>query len=143
LPVLIIATCEIALVIGAGAVYNELMPWIITATAAALLVVVALWIVWTSRDLPFDSAGWHAVQQRDSWRLRMAHRLVKKKTLLGKTASEVVSMLGEPSDAPWFQFSNWDLTFDLFACTFTFDSLALAVRLDEQGLVKECQIVSE
>ena len=95
------------------------------------------------KHVAFDSARWHAPKQRSSWRLRMANWLVKKKFLLGKTRNEVVSILGAPSDAPWFKFSDWDLAFDLFECTFALQSLALAIRFDEQGLVTECQVVSE
>jgi hypothetical protein len=119
---------------------NQLVPWVILATGIALAVVLGLW---AARDLAFDSARWHALKQRRSWRLRMAHWLVKKKFLLGKTRSEVVSILGAPSDAPWFQFSNWDFAFDLFECTVLLQSLILVIRFDEQGLATECQVVSE
>jgi hypothetical protein len=119
---------------------NELVPWVITATGFVLAVLGGLW---ATRDLPFDPARWHALKHRSSWRLRMANWIVKKNLLLGKTRNEVVSFLGEPSDAPWFKFSDWDLAFDLFECTFAFQSLALAVRFDERGLVRECRVVSE
>jgi hypothetical protein len=118
---------------------NQLVAWVILTTGVALAVVLGLW---GTRDLAFDSARWNAPKQRSSWRLRMANWLVKKEFLLGKTRNEVVSILGAPSDAPWFNFSNWDLAFDLFECTLTLQSLALAIRFDEQGLVTECQVVS-
>jgi hypothetical protein len=118
--------------------------WATFLIFAIVAAVTTAWVLWTSRDLPFDHARWHAPleKQRSQWRLRMASWIVKKSYLLGKTRGEVLSELGSPAEAIWLQFSDWELTFDLYATTFYFDSLALAVNFDGEGRVKECGIVA-
>ena len=115
---------------------NELAPALIAATFVAIAVA---WIIWSIRDLPFDEVRWRT---KSSQRLRMANWIVKRKYLLSKSRSEVMNLLGPPSEAPWFKFSNWDLVFDLHDVTFNFDSLGLAVKFDNDGFVAECAVVA-
>ena len=118
---------------------TNLTPALIAAFAVAIAIA---WTVWSIRDLPFDAARWHPTpsKQSPSRRLRMAHWMVKRKYLFGKTEAELVNLLGPPSDAPWFKFSNWDLAFDLDDVTFYLDSLALVVKFDRDGRVAECGV---
>jgi hypothetical protein len=118
----------------------QLLPWVI---GMATVVLTVVWGLWSTRDLAFNAARWQAAEPGKSSRLPMARWLAKKQFLRGKTRDEVLSLLGAPSDAPWSQFSNWDFTFDLHECTFALQSLALALRFDEQGRVTDCQIVGE
>ncbi|HEV7999823.1 MAG TPA: hypothetical protein VGP63_08090 [Planctomycetaceae bacterium] len=115
---------------------NVLAPVLI----AAIFVAIAIaWIVWSVRDLPFDSVRWRT---KPSQRLCMAHWMVKREYLLGKSRSEVMNLLGPPSEAPWFKPSDWDLVFDLCEVTFYLDSLGLAVKFDNDEFVAACAVVA-
>jgi hypothetical protein len=109
----------------------------------ALAAFGFLWAFWSARDRPFDVARWNAPREkreREQRRLPMARWLVKKSTLLGKTRSEVVDMLGPPSDSFWFKDSDWEC-FDVYECSFHLDFLALGIKCDEKDVVIESAIV--
>jgi hypothetical protein len=113
----------------------------------AILVALSLgWFVWRLRNpgRAFDPVAWHdAVQVRQGARLEMADRLVSQGTLRGKTRSEVVKLLGVPSDEGYFR--QWDLVYWLGPERdyFSIDSEWLVLRLGRDGRVTEYRIVRD
>jgi hypothetical protein len=86
----------------------------------------------------FDRNAWHdPVLYEQGVRLAMADRFVARGTLIGKARSEVVAMLGEPSDEGFFK--EWDLVYCLGTerAFFAIDSEWLVLRLDSTGRVVE------
>jgi hypothetical protein len=73
----------------------------------------------------------------------MADRLVARRTLLGKTRSEVVELLGEPPQTGYFK--QWDLVYclGLERGFIRIDSEWLVVRLDQNSRVEANQIVTD
>jgi hypothetical protein len=102
--------------------------------------------VWSFRPIgqPFDPVAWQdPVRVKQGVRLAMADRLVAKGTMLGKTRSQVVRSLGEPSGEGYFK--DWDLVYWLgpergFICI---DSEWLVLRLGGNGQVVESRIVRD
>jgi hypothetical protein len=123
------------------AISSGLIFWPALAAALALAVV---WIYWSKRNIPFDTARWNAapeIQKRKQWRLRMAGWLVKRNILLGKTRGQVADMLGPPSDSFWFEHLDWEC-YDLYECSFfSLNFLALGIRYDDKGVVIEAAFV--
>ncbi len=109
------------------------------------LAFVALLIarhIWFAR--PFDGAQWHnpaLVQQ--GVRLKMADRLIARRTLIGKSRADVEAILGLPTTTDYF--NDWDLVYWLGPerSFFSIDSEWLVLRLDDQGIVVENRIVRD
>ena len=92
-------------------------------------------------SLPFDRVAWQDHHRKADVRLRMADWLVAQHALDGKSRSEVISMLGSPSPAPFWP--DWDLAYDLGEVGFGLDYDGLVMRLGQDGRVSEVRIVQQ
>ena len=105
----------------------------LAALGAAFLVGMRL----TSGPIPFDRARWDAPSSdwQDTTRHRMADGLIESRTLIGLSRTEIVKLLGEPSQSPYFQ-PEWDLEYVLGIERGFFiriDSEHLVIRLSSGG----------
>jgi hypothetical protein len=95
-----------------------------------------------TRPLPFDRAVWSADAEGtdDFRRHRMADWLVKRRSLLGLSRTEVVSMLGEPTRTSHFR--GYDLVYVLGneRGWMSIDSEWLLIRLDGTGRVLTAEL---
>jgi hypothetical protein len=92
----------------------------------------------------FDSAAWKdETKVQQGRRLQLADSLIKQGTLHNKTRTEVIALLGEPSQTNYFR--NWDLVYWLGSerAFISIDSEWLVVRLDANGRVAEYRIISD
>jgi hypothetical protein len=116
---------------------------IVTVWGSVVLTVL-LWYWTTSREQLFDSIRWQEESHvKQGARLGMADSLVAHRTLLGKTRSEVVELLGEPPPTEYFR--DWDLVYWLGPERgfISIDSEWLVLRLAEDGRVQENRIVRD
>ena len=93
----------------------------------------------------FDAEQWqvNASQRGTKVRLAMADRIVARKTLKGKTRTQVTDMLGKPPTTDYF--SDWDLVYWLGPERgfLGIDSEWLVVKLDRNGIVDDYKIVRD
>jgi hypothetical protein len=117
---------------------------------AAVSVVVALIVGSVALRTLFPGRAFNPVAWRDEAlveqgvRLSMADRLVARDALLGKTRSEVVKLLGEPT-VPGGAVGVWDLEY-LLGLHRGFPGIGyecLVMRLGADGRVCECRIVHD
>jgi hypothetical protein len=117
--------------------------WLAVAfVVLTVTVLVAKWFWFPGRS--FDAVAWNdQTQVREGVRLKMADRLLARRTLIGRTRAEVVELLGEPS--PTAYFAEWDLVYWLGPERgyFSIDSEWLVVRLGEDGRVADNRIVRD
>jgi hypothetical protein len=110
----------------------------------ALASGLTLGWVWFSVSR-FDPVKWEDESQvQKGVRLRMADGLIARQTLLGKTRTEVVDLLGEPPSTGYF--SSWDMVYWLGterAGYMSIDSEWLVLRLDDEGRVTENRILND
>ena len=102
-----------------------------------LTVTSAMYKDWKSR-LPFDSLVWKESLIKESdepVRLRMIDDLLRKRTLVGISRSEVISLLGTPPLTEYFRY--YDLVYWLGPerRLFGIDSEWLAVKFDGENRV--------
>ena len=98
--------------------------------------------------LPFVRSWWQAGD--DSWgdplhkRHRIADGLLLTGALVGKSRTEIVAMLGEPTETNYFS-EEWSLVYMLGSerGLFSIDSEWLAMRLDITGAVTQAAIVKD
>lgn len=100
---------------------------------------------WKTRPLPFDRAVWNGESEGmdDYRRHRMADSLVQERSLIGMSRSEVVSMLGEPTQTSHFR--EYDLVYVLGdeRGWISIDSEWLLMRLDSAGRVSATEIARD
>lgn len=92
----------------------------------------------------FDRQAWLDDDQgAQGARLKMADRMIARRTLLGRTQAEVVAMLGEPKANGYL--ADWDLAYRLGPERgfISIDSEWLALRLDDQQRIIEARIVRD
>jgi hypothetical protein len=114
--------------------------------ATALVTLCLAWFGWRLRsaERAFDPIAWQdPVQVKQGARLRGADHLLSRGTLRGKARSEVVKLLGEPSDEGYFR--DWDLVYWLGPERgyMSIDSEWLVVRLGRDDRVVEYRIVRD
>jgi YD repeat-containing protein len=100
----------------------------------------------SSSPIPFDPLAWQdrrKASSREAVRIRMVNNLLSRYELKGLSREEVVRLLGEPDDTA--SFREWDMVYWLGPERgfISIDSEWLVLRLDEQGRVTECRIVSD
>jgi hypothetical protein len=113
---------------------------------AALVTLSLGWFGWRLRNAEqaFDPIEWQdPLKVKQGARLGMADHLLAQGTLRGKARSEVVKLLGEPSDEGYFR--DWDLVYWLGPERgfMSIDSEWLVVRLGRDGRVAEYRIVRD
>ncbi len=126
-----------------------MLPRMSTRPCAIAIGLLALCLVgraFYSRETarPFDPAAWQdPVRMEQGVRLAMADRLVVRRTLIGKTRTEVVTLLGKPSDEGYFR--DWDLVYWLGPERgyMSIDSEWLVVRIGPEDKAVECRIVRD
>ncbi len=93
----------------------------------------------------FDAERWQENKSHlgTKVRLGMADRIVARKTLKGKTRTQVTDMLGKPPTTDYF--SDWDLVYWLGPERgfLGIDSEWLVVKLDRNGIVDDYKIVRD
>ncbi|MBD2096142.1 hypothetical protein H6F90_13445 [Trichocoleus sp. FACHB-591] len=94
----------------------------------------------------FESADWQERSQSHSpaaVRGCMVDDLLKRHTLVGKSRSEVIALLGQPDTTDYFQ--DCDLVYWLGPeqGLMSIDSEWLIIRLDAQGRVSNHQLVTD
>ena len=117
--------------------------WRRFAFASIALVVAAFSAFWF-QGKPFDRSFWNdELKMRDGIRLKMADRLVARRTLHGKTKEEVLALLGVPPETGYFK--EWSLVYWLGPQRgfLSIDSEWLVMRIGSNGRVSEVKIVTE
>jgi len=106
--------------------------------ALLLLAGCVTWLV--SHRKSFDPAVWRNRATSDSVRLQMADDLVRNHKLKGLTKVEVVTLLGQPPQTPYFK--AYDLVYYLGPERgfMSIDSEWLIVKLGADGRVAEAKI---
>ncbi len=134
-PLLIIAIC---LTLGpAGAVLAYLL-------LVALLDRVILSVDF--RPIPFDSEVWKATPTEFSWdsvRLRMVDDLRATRPLVGQHQDDIVALIGEPDDTPYFREYAMVYHLGQERHPFGIDSEWLVIQLDDQMTSNECLVVTD
>jgi hypothetical protein len=97
-------------------------------------------------SLCFDSAKWKAIQSElthSSVRLRMADDFLNTQQPVGKSRAEIVGLLGEPDDTPYFR--NFDMVYHLgLERNFmAIDSEWLVMSVNEKGVVTEARLMRD
>lgn len=84
--------------------------WLVLISGCVVAYIpFAFWRLWFI-GLPFDPVAWREdARPQAGIRLGMADRLIARGSLLGKTRSEVIEQLGEPSQDGYFR--DWDLVY--------------------------------
>jgi|SRR5215831_15591816 len=119
--------------------------WLLVVTLGTLAIVAGLTACWVW--LPgqaFDPVAWRDESQvQQGVRLGLADRLIARRTLLGKTRTEVVELLGEPP--PTAYFADWDMVYWLGPERgfISIDSEWLVLRLGEDRRVVDNRIVRD
>ena len=131
---------------------KHLIP-VLACTGLVLLLVLGtpafidLWILRVPFDpVPFDSQTWKQTPSEfslQSVRLRMANDLVSTHLRDGMTREEVVGMLGEPDETPYF--AEYDMVYHLGQerHPFGIDSEWLVIRLDANRQAAEILLVTD
>lgn len=93
-----------------------------------------------SQAVKFESSSWkEAASKRDSGnvRARMVDDLVKSHQLIGKSRSDLISLLGEPNNPAPFKSAGWNMVYWLGQenSLFPIDSVWLVFRIDDDGKV--------
>ena len=94
----------------------------------------------------FNSSAWQdsaRVFSQDPVRIRMVGDLLKRHSLDEMTRAEVVALLGEPDDTPYFR--DWDMVYWLGPerGLISIDSEWLVLRLDEHQQVVGHRVVTD
>lgn len=111
---------------------------------ASMAVVLGAIAALKPRHVHFDTVAWRAGErQPEREREEMADDLVARGTILGKTRTEVVGLLGEPPPTNFFQ--SFDLVYRLgmergFVSV---DSEWLVVKFGPDGRAMVCKIVRD
>jgi hypothetical protein len=114
--------------------------------AVAIMASVCGWVEWHRRypGRAFDAVAWKdPVQVARGVRGPTADRLVAWKSLLGKTRSQVVQLLGEPVEAK--AFPEWDSVYFVGPERgfISIDDEWLGLRFGPDGRVVKCQLTTD
>ena len=110
------------------------------------LVIVSQLLGPKVAPLPFESAGWRAAPRDDGThnavRLRMADSFLADQRPVGKSRREIVALLGEPDDTPFFP--QYDMAYYLGPARspMPIDSEWLVFTLAD-GVVTEAKLVTD
>lgn len=117
------------------------MKRVILGAVIALIVTGGVYVWFTSRPIPLDQAQWRAVVvgSPDDTRSRMAAWLVRQGELIGKSKSDVVSLLGPPTDTD--KFREYDLVY--WVGRFGIDSEWLVLKMGPSGTVAVAKVVAD
>jgi outer membrane protein assembly factor BamE (lipoprotein component of BamABCDE complex) len=116
-------------------------------TATGVMLVLSVTYAFMTDYLPlkfFNSDDWKKVERSDdNTRLQMVESLMISGRLDGKTQSEVISLLGTPSDTDYF--SDWDLVYwlGLERGMISIDSEWLVIRFGRSGRVAAYRVVRD
>lgn len=93
---------------------------------------------------PFDSDRWKRVERVDDQaRIQMIEHLMWSKKLDGLSRSELVALLGPPSDAGYFRDRDYVYRLGDERGLFSIDSEWLVVDVDAGGRVSQYEIVRD
>ena len=115
----------------------------------AIAVLAGSILYWTAADapLPFVASWWEAGGK--DWaeplhrRQRIADWLILSHRLIGNSRATVVGLLGEPPPTEYFK--QWDMVYWLGPerSFISIDSEWLVLRLNDQGIVLQAEIVGD
>lgn len=93
----------------------------------------------TAKEKPFDAALWEQ-SPHETTRLHMADDLVRSRLLIGRSRTEVLQLLGTPTNTDKWQ--DWDMIYVLgpCRCLFPIDNEWLVLRLEDDR-VTDAQVV--
>ncbi len=121
-----------------------LLALLLATVAPALLGRMLLSV--DSRPIPFDSEVWMATPSEfslDSVRLRMVDDLLATRPLVGRHRDEIVALIGEPDDTPYFR--KYPMVYHLGQerHPFGIDSEWLVIQLNDHGIATESLVVTD
>jgi hypothetical protein len=126
---------------------------ILTAVGAlafvALSVAVVIRLGTGTHDfypVAFESGAWRANPSQfshESIRLRMADDFLATQAPVGKSRDQIVALLGEPDETPYFRDYGMVYHLGQERGFFAIDSEWLVFRVDDQGQVGEALIVRD
>lgn len=123
--------------IGAVILFFTSPFWLMAASAA--------FDDWSNRR-PFDSPVWKESllkSSTDPVRLRMIDDLLKKKTLVNMSRSDIVLLLGTPPKTDYFREYQFVYLLGPERSIFGLDSEWLAIRFDSEDRVSAARVVSD
>jgi hypothetical protein len=114
--------------------------WFLGATTSIVFSIVAPYIfllvlIWPSSPKPFDPHRWKA---EPTERTAMVDDLIKRRILDSLTKSDVIELLGEPTETSYFKETGRDLTYHLGSerHPFAVDSEWLLIWLKENKVTR-------
>ncbi len=123
----------------------------IASTVIATCLALAGWVFFGENvreylaRQPFDPVAWQQAlhNQTDPVRIRMVDDLLRRHQFRGMTRVEVVALIGEPDDTPYFK--DWDMVYWLGPERgfMGIDSEWLVFRLDDDKVVNDYRIVRD
>lgn len=120
--------------------------WLVFAGVSLVVCAVAIgW--WRVRALEFEPSRWKAASKaertRTSVRQRMAESFLAEQQPVGKTREQIVALLGEPDDTPYFRDrDNMVYYLGPEPGLFGIDSQWLVIRLRD-GIASEAQLATD
>ncbi len=98
------------------------------------------------RPIPFNSEVWKATPSEfslDSVRLRMVDDLLATRPLVGQHRDDIVALIGEPDDTPYFR--KYPMVYHLGQerHPFGIDSEWLVIQLNDHGIATESLVVTD
>ena len=119
----------------------------VIAGLALMAAGVATFLSARSASTQFDAAAWQLgadpLYGGEAPRLRLADGLVRSRSLLGKSASEVEAMLGPTSRSGYFREFDFVYWLGPERSFVSIDSEWLVIKLAADGQVKEARIVTD
>ncbi len=114
--------------------------------AIAILIFDRMFLSVDFHPVSFKSEVWKNTSSEfslDSVRLRMVDDLLLTKLLVGLTRNNIVALIGEPDDTPYFR--EYPMVYHLGQerHPFGIDSEWLVIQLDKQGIATESLIVTD
>ncbi len=127
---------------------------LILATALLALLLAAVFLSLLDRmflsvdfrPIPFDSEVWKATPSEFSWdsvRLRMVDDLLATRPLVGQHRDDIVALIGEPDDTPYFREYAMVYHLGQERHSFGIDSEWLVIQLDDHATATECLVVTD
>ncbi len=123
---------------------------VLSILAPCVIGLVGIWILFLHSvgfdSMAFDSPTWKASPSEfshDSVRLRMVDDFLKSHHPVGKSRAEIVALLGEPDNTPYFH--NYDMVYHLGQerNSLPIDSEWLVLRLNSANIVIEARLARD
>lgn len=129
--------------------YSGARAWSFGCLAALLVALLAGTFTYGFKTgyLPvrfFDSDRWKRVERVDDrTRIQMIEHLMWSGKLNGRSRSELVAMLGPPSDTPYFRENDYVYRLGDERSLFSIDTEWLVVDVDASGHVSHYEVVRD